>query len=167
MPKATYPRVPHAVTPSYDDGWANGNPYVQIEMGSYAKYRHLNKGFTVEQVKEFDALNKTINGSEKRTVKEIKLEEGRKRAEDELKKKNKGKKAPAKKKEESADEAVGKKMAAAQARKGTPSTKKPATKKKVAKKPAAKKPAAKKLKAKKTVIVKGYKKPKSPKKPKK
>lgn len=60
---------PAAQSPTYGE-WFNGNPYLMIEHGTYKKFRNKLKGFTIQQMKEFDKLDKSVNGdsSDKRKV---------------------------------------------------------------------------------------------------
>ncbi len=53
----------------FDDGWCNGNPREMIKRGSYARYRGLLKGFTEEQMEEFDALEKEAKPARDAAVK--------------------------------------------------------------------------------------------------
>lgn len=68
-----------------DSGWCNGNPREQIQFGSYKNMRGNLKGFTVEQMKEFDAEDKRVNGDSKLTIVERKI---KKREEEEKSKKD-------------------------------------------------------------------------------
>lgn len=73
MPNIPDTRLPHAVSPRYEE-WFNGNPYEMIKHGMYKKFRDKLKGFTPEQMAEFDALDLECNGTSKKTEKEIKHE---------------------------------------------------------------------------------------------
>ena len=61
------------VLPLTFKAWQNGNPYEQIKFGTYARYRHMLKGFSESQLATFDTLNEEVNGKDTRSLSERKL----------------------------------------------------------------------------------------------
>lgn len=59
-------------TPSYEDGWFNGNPMLMIKAGTYDKYRSKLKGLAPEQLDEFDAQNEDAKAKRAATAKAAK-----------------------------------------------------------------------------------------------
>lgn len=62
-----------SVSPRTEDGWCNGNPREQIKLCSYKRFRGDLRGFTQEQMDEFDGLDERVNGKEDKTVMEKKI----------------------------------------------------------------------------------------------